>query len=351
MYQVVGERQGVDPAAAARHGPERHAEGVPRPQDLHLPARPSLRLVADTIEYSLARAAEIQPDQRLRVPHAPGRLRRRAGDRDHALNASAYLQAVVDRGLPVDSSRRASRSTSRRCATSSRRSPSTARRGGSGRESSASGSAPRIRARATLRLFSGGDGTSLTAVEPHNNIVRIAHAGAGDRPQRRPGGAHDLVGRGAGVPTEESALLALRTQQILAYETGVARTADPLGGSYYVESLTDELERRIEALIAAIEERGGVVAGIEDGSLEHAIADAAYASRRRSRAASRRSSASTGSPPGRRRAAGDRDLRRRRGRRRTPARAARAARGRARPGRREASLHEVERAAATSKRT
>jgi methylmalonyl-CoA mutase N-terminal domain/subunit len=79
-----------------------------------------------------------------------------------------------------------------------------------------------------------------------------------------------------GIPTEASSLLALRTQQILAHETGVARTADPLGGSYYVESLTDELEQRIVALMDDIEERGGVVAGIEDGRLEQAIADSAY---------------------------------------------------------------------------
>jgi methylmalonyl-CoA mutase N-terminal domain/subunit len=129
---------------------------------------------------------------------------------------------------------------------------------------------------ATLRLFSGGDGTSLTAAEPHNNIMRIAYQ------------AMAIVLSGAqaihtiswdealGIPSEESALLALRTQQILAYETGVARTADPLGGSYYVEALTDELEDRATALIAEIEERGGVVAGIENGSLEQAIADSAY---------------------------------------------------------------------------
>ena len=98
-----------------------------------------------------------------------------------------------------------------------------------------------------------------------------------------------------GIPTEESSLLALRTQQILAYETGVARTADPLGGSYYVESLTDELEQRIQALIAQIEDHGGVVAGIEDGSLELAIANRHTRSSGGSSQASTRSSASIGS--------------------------------------------------------
>ena len=78
------------------------------------------------------------------------------------------------------------------------------------------------------------------------------------------------------LPSEEAVKLALRTQQIVAYESGVTRTADPLGGSYYVESLTDELERRIRELIDAIERDGGVVEGIEDGRLEAAIAEAAY---------------------------------------------------------------------------
>ena len=83
-----------------------------------------------------------------------------------------------------------------------------------------------------------------------------------------------------GLPSEESVLLALRTQQILAHESGVARTADPLGGSYYLEALTDELDQRATAMMAAIEEHGGVLAGIIDGSLEHAIAESAYEQQR-----------------------------------------------------------------------
>jgi methylmalonyl-CoA mutase N-terminal domain/subunit len=75
-------------------------------------------------------------------------------------------------------------------------------------------------------------------------------------------------------------LLALRTQQIIAHESGVARTADPLGGSYYLEALTDELDRRVTALMASIEEHGGILEGISDGSLEHAIAESAYEQQR-----------------------------------------------------------------------
>ena len=78
------------------------------------------------------------------------------------------------------------------------------------------------------------------------------------------------------LPSEESATLALRTQQILAYETGVARVADPLGGSYFVEALTDETEARIIEIMADLERHGGMVRAIEDGYLQGLIADEAY---------------------------------------------------------------------------
>jgi methylmalonyl-CoA mutase N-terminal domain/subunit len=127
-----------------------------------------------------------------------------------------------------------------------------------------------------LRVFSGGDGTSLTAVEPFNNVVRVALQ------------ALAIVLSGAqavhtmswdealGLPSEEAALLALRTQQIIAFESGAARTIDPLGGSYYLESLTDELEERTRSLIDEVDADGGVLDAITSGRLEHAISDAAW---------------------------------------------------------------------------
>ena len=78
------------------------------------------------------------------------------------------------------------------------------------------------------------------------------------------------------LPSEESATLALRTQQILAYETGVTRVADPLGGSYFVEALTDATEERIIEIMADLEKHGGMVRAIEDGYLQGLIADEAY---------------------------------------------------------------------------
>jgi methylmalonyl-CoA mutase N-terminal domain/subunit len=80
-----------------------------------------------------------------------------------------------------------------------------------------------------------------------------------------------------GLPTERAARLALRTQQILGFESGVADTVDPLGGSYFVESLTDEVERRATVYLEEIDRRGGAVAAIEAGYLQGEIEAAAYA--------------------------------------------------------------------------
>jgi methylmalonyl-CoA mutase N-terminal domain/subunit len=82
------------------------------------------------------------------------------------------------------------------------------------------------------------------------------------------------------LPTEDSVKLALRTQQVLAHEAGVADVADPLGGSYYVESLTTDFERAAEALIGQIEAQGGMVKAIESGWVQQQIADAAWAQQR-----------------------------------------------------------------------
>ena len=79
-----------------------------------------------------------------------------------------------------------------------------------------------------------------------------------------------------GLPTEEAAVLALRTQQLLAEESGAADTADPLGGSWFVESLTDELQAKAEAIMAEVEARGGAVSAVEQGFVQDAIADQAW---------------------------------------------------------------------------
>lgn len=83
------------------------------------------------------------------------------------------------------------------------------------------------------------------------------------------------------IPTEETARLALRTQQVLAFETAVADTADPLGGSYYVESLTREMQDQVEALMAKIESRGGMVRAIQEGWVQKEILEEAYKKEKR----------------------------------------------------------------------
>ena len=119
-------------------------------------------------------------------------------------------------------------------------------------------------------------GCSLTEQQPLNNIVRVAYqAMAGVL-----GGCQSLhtdsMDETLGLPTETAVRVALRTQQILAHETGIHRTVDPLGGSWYVEALTDRMEADATEIINEIDNMGGVVSGINKGYFRRAIADASY---------------------------------------------------------------------------
>jgi len=114
-----------------------------------------------------------------------------------------------------------------------------------------------------LRFHTQTGGSTLTAQQPHNNIVRVTLQGLA----AVLGGTQSLHTNGydeaLALPTEEAARIALRTQQILAHESGVTRTVDPLAGSYYVEWLTDEIETRAREYLTRIEELGGAAAGID----------------------------------------------------------------------------------------
>jgi methylmalonyl-CoA mutase, N-terminal domain len=275
MYQVVGEKQGVE--AAELRGTVQNdilKEFLARKTYVYPPAA-SLRLVADVIEYSTHSLPKFNP-----ISVCGYHLRQAGCDAVQEIaitlaNASAYVRAVRDRGLAVDefaprfsfnvstmrdffeeiAKHRAMRRLWARIVRD--------RFGAHDAQSWA------------LRLFSGGDGTCLTAVEPLNNVVRttlqtfaIVLSGAQ--------AVHTMSWDEAlALPSDEAALLALRTQQIVAHESGVTRTVDPLGGSWFLESLTDELERRGAELLGEIEDHG-VIEGIADGSLERMIADAAY---------------------------------------------------------------------------
>ena len=123
-----------------------------------------------------------------------------------------------------------------------------------------------------MRFHCQTAGVTLTAQQPHNNVVRVAYQALA----AVLGGTQSLhtnaLDETLALPTEESVRIALRTQQILAYETGVPNVADPLGGSYYLEALTDGLEREAEGLFAEIEAQGGVVSAIESGWFQRQIA-------------------------------------------------------------------------------
>ena len=127
-----------------------------------------------------------------------------------------------------------------------------------------------------LRFHSQTAGSSLTAQQPINNVVRTAMQALASVL----GGTQSLhtnsYDEALGLPTEMAVRTALRTQQIIAYESGVADTIDPLAGSYHVEYLTDEIERRAEEYIATIDKLGGAVPAIESGFQQREIQQAAY---------------------------------------------------------------------------
>lgn len=127
-----------------------------------------------------------------------------------------------------------------------------------------------------LRFHTQTAGSTLTAQQPENNVVRVAlqalAAVLGGTQSLHTNGRDEALA----LPTAEAAQIALRTQQIIAYESGVGDTIDPLGGSYYIEYLTDELEARAAAYIQTIDEMGGVLTAIETGYIQREIQEAAY---------------------------------------------------------------------------
>ncbi len=127
-----------------------------------------------------------------------------------------------------------------------------------------------------LRFHAQTGGSTLTAQQPENNIVRVAIQAL----SAVCGGAQSLhtnsFDEALALPTEHAARIALRTQQILRHEAGATDTADPLGGAYFLEELTIELEARALELVDRVEERGGAVAAIEQGFIQAEIEEAAY---------------------------------------------------------------------------
>ena len=276
MYLVAAERQGVAPADLAGTLQNDILKEFLARKTFIFPPEPSLRLSCDVIEFASGALPRFNPIS------ITGYHAREAGCdavQELALtlaSAIAYAERLAARGLAFDefaprlsfhfattmdlfeevAKLRAARRMWYRIATE--------------RFGATDPNAGR------LRFFSGNSGTTLTAQQPLNNVIRstIQCLGA------VLGGAQSIHVMGYDeafeIPSEDAVTLALRTQQIVALESGVPRTVDPLAGSYYVESITDEIERRAEAVVAEIDALGGAVAAIEQGVPQRWIAESAY---------------------------------------------------------------------------
>ena len=223
-----------------------------------------MRLTTDLFAYCNEHVPQLEHDLDLRLPLPREGLLGRAGGRVHA-GQRDRLRAGGARRRPGGRRVRARgwRSSSTATTTSSRRWRSSAPPGGCGRRSCASASGRPRSASLMLRFHTQTGGVTLTAQQPENNIVRVALQGFA----AVCGGTQSLHTNGfdeaLALPTERAAKIALRTQQIIAYESGAADTVDPFAGSYFVEALTDEIETRAQELIDKVDELGGSVNAID----------------------------------------------------------------------------------------
>ena len=276
LYQLVGEEQGADPAALT--GTVQNdvlKEYIARGTYIFPPA-PSLRITTDLFGYC---ARELP---RFNTISISGYHMAEAGAtavQEIAFtltNAVAYVQAALDAGLRVDdfAPRLAFFFVARTTLFEAVAKFRAARRIWAGLMATRFGAqSPKSR---MLRFHTQTAGVQLTAQQPLNNVVRVAVQGLA----AVLGGTQSLhtnsFDEALSLPSETAARLALRTQQLLANETGVTDTVDPLAGSYFVEHLTDEVEARARELMARVDELGGAVAAIERGFQKGEIERSAY---------------------------------------------------------------------------
>lgn len=276
MYELVAEEQGVPSTAiSGTIQNDLLKEYIARGTYVY-PPRPSMRIITDIFAYCS------QNVPKWNTISISGYHIREAGStavQEIAFtlaNAIAYVQAAIDAGLDVDdfaprlsffwnghnnffeevAKFRASRRMWHKIMTE---------RFGAKKESSK-----------LLRFHTQTGGSTLTAQQPLNNVVRVAVQSLA----AVMGGTQSLHTNGydeaLGLPTEEAARIALRTQQIIGYESGIVDTPDPLAGSYFVESLTDEVEKLAWEYIEKIDEMGGAVTAIETGYQMDEIEQSAY---------------------------------------------------------------------------
>jgi methylmalonyl-CoA mutase N-terminal domain/subunit len=276
MYIAVAERQGVP---AERLGgttqndilKEYLARGT-----YIFPPRPSLRLVTDIFAYCAGHLSRWNPIS------ISGYHIREAGAtaaQEVAFTLAdgvTYVQAAIDAGLDVDR-------------IAPRLSFFFAAQMDLLEEVAKFRAARRLWARLTRERFGARDprswmlrfhtqtaGVALTAQQPENNVVRVTIQALAAILRGTQSLHTNAMDEALALPTDESALLALRTQQVIAQETGVADTVDPLGGAYYVESLTTAIETQASELMRQIEDTGGVLRALETGFIQRQIADSAY---------------------------------------------------------------------------
>ena len=280
MYAAVAKRQGV-PAERVGGTTQNDIlkEYIARGTYI-FPPRPSMRLATDLIAYCAERHPRWNP-----ISISGYHIREAGADAVQELaftfaDAIAYVDAAVERGLDVD---RFAPQLSFFFAAHSTLLEEVAKFRAARRvwahimRERYGANAP---ASLALRFHTQTMGSTLTAQQPRNNIVRTAIEALA----AVLGGTQSLhtnaFDEALGLPTEESVRIALRTQQIIAEESGVAETIDPLGGAHAIEALTGDIERRALAEIAKIDGEGGALAGIERGYQQRAIEDSAYKQQR-----------------------------------------------------------------------
>lgn len=276
MYEAVGMKQGV--RISSLSGTLQNdilKEYIARGTYI-FPPDPSLRLATDIIQYCSQNNPRLNP-----VNFGGYHIREAGGDAVQEVaftfeDAAAYIQCALNRGMEIDTF-------------APRLSFIFATQIDLFEEVAKFRAARRIWARMVRERFGAKDdrscmmrfhtqssGSVNADREPINNIVRSAYQGLA----AILGGAQSLAlcsyDEPYTIPTEEAVRISLRTQQILAYEIGAIRTVDPLAGSYYVEYLTDELERRIEEKMRMIREAGGMIRSIQNGSVQREILEKAY---------------------------------------------------------------------------
>jgi methylmalonyl-CoA mutase N-terminal domain/subunit len=280
MYAAIGKRQGVDPRQLRGTIQNDILKEYTARGTYIFPPGPAMRLITDTFAYC---AEELPLFNAISISGYHLREAGATAVQELAFtmaNALAYVRAAVDAGLSLDDflpqisfffsadsdflEEVAKYRAARRLWSSLLRERFNV-------------TSDRSR---QLRFHTQTAGSTLTAQQPHNNAVRVALQALA----AVLGGTQSLhtnsYDEALGLPTEESVRLALRTQQIIAHESGVASTADPLGGSYVVERLTDEIEARARDYLNTIDDLGGGLRAIQSGFIQHEIQDSAYRSQR-----------------------------------------------------------------------